>query len=192
MGRTQKIITFTAYSFSSLRSHLCARRTTEVAPLPIATRSQVPYFFKRPTLSPAADFGPPSESDFLLLAEERADDLRESLGADPRRSLRVNLWPPSLEWTEGGPLERGTGLASTGVTGTARSFLDPLGRTGDSNSDDRSGLAPDMLGALLGAWLGGRLGGAVGGGLHRLLSDGEGELVGDGVVDVVVERETPT
>ena len=143
-------------------------------------------------LSPAVDLGPPSESDFLLLAEERADDLRESLGADPRRSLRLNLWPPSLEWTDGGPLERGTGLASTGVTGTDRSFLDPLGRTGDANSDDRSGLAPDMLGALLGAWLGGRLGGAVGGGLHGLLSDGEGELVGDGVVDVVVEREAPT
>lgn len=84
---------------------------------------------------------------------------------------------------------RGTGLTSTGVTGT---ILDPLGRTGDINSDDRSGLAPDMLAALLGAWLGGRLGGADGGGLHGLLSDGEGELVGDGVVEVVVEREAPS
>jgi len=46
-----------------------------------------------------------------------------------------------------------------------------------------------MLGALLGAWLGGRLGGSVGGALHGLLSDREGELVGDGEVDVVVERE---
>lgn len=156
----------------------------------MATRSQVPYFFKRPTLSPAVDLGPPSESDFLLLAEERADDLRESLGADPSRSLRLNLWLPSLEWTDGGPLERGTGLGSTGVTGADRS-LDPLGRAGDANSEDRSGLAPDMLGALLGAWLGGWLGGAVRGGLQRLLSDGEGELVGDGVVDVVAERETP-
>lgn len=48
-------------------------------------------------LSPPVDFGPPSESDFLLLAEERADDLRESLGAVPRRSLRLNLVPPSVE-----------------------------------------------------------------------------------------------
>jgi len=153
----------------------------------------VPYFFKRPVLSPAVDLGPPSESDFLLLAEERAEDLRESLGADPRRSLRLNLWPPSFEWTDGGPFERGTGLASTGVTGTARSFLDNLvsARAGDASNDDKSGLAPDMLGALLGAWLGGRLGGTVGGALHGLLSDGEGELVGDGVVDVVVEREAP-
>lgn len=88
-------------------------------------------------------------------------------------------------------MKRGTGLASTGVTGTARSFLGPSRRAGDANSDDKSGLAPDMLAALLGAWLGGRLGGAVGGGLHGMLSDGEGELVGDGVVDVVVEREAP-
>lgn len=69
-----------------------------MAPFPMATRSQVPYFFnKLPVLSPAVDFGPPSESDFLLLAEDRADDLRESLGADPRRSLRLNLVPPSVE-----------------------------------------------------------------------------------------------
>lgn len=91
-------------------------------------------------------------------------------------------------------MERVTGLASTGVTGTARSFLDPLAsaRAGDVNSEDRSGLAPDMLAALLGAWLGGRVGGRVGGALHGLLSDGEGELVGDGVEDVVVEREAST
>lgn len=31
------------------------------------------------------------------------------------------------------------------------------------------------------------LGGSVGGALHGLLSDGEGELVGDGEGDVVVE-----
>ncbi len=60
---------------------------------------------------------------------------------------------------------------------------------GDENSEDRSGLVPDMLGALLGAWLGGRLEGRVGGALHRLLSDWEGELVGEGEVEVVVERE---
>ena len=155
----------------------------------MATRSQVPYFFKKDVLSPAVDLGPPSESDFLLLAEERAEDLRESLGAEPRRSLRLNLLPPSVEWTDGGPLLRGARLGSTGVTGWWRSFLGPLPGTGvgDGDNDDRSGLAPDMLGALLGAWLGGRLGGRVGGALHGLLSDGENELVGDGEVDVAVE-----
>jgi len=66
-------------------------------------------------------------------------------------------------------------------------FVSP--RIGDENRDDRSGLMPDMLGALLGAWLGGRLGGRVGGALHGLLSDWEGELVGEGEVEVVVERE---
>ena len=155
----------------------------------MATRSQVPYFFKRAALSPPFDLGPPSESDFLLLAEERAEDLRESLGAEARRSLRLNLLPPSVEWTDGGPLLRGAGLGSTGVTGPWRSFLDPLAVAGveNDNSEDRSGLASDMLCALLGAWLGGRLGGSVGGALHGLLSDGEVELVGDGEVDVAVE-----
>jgi hypothetical protein len=40
-------LTLTAYSFSSLRSHLCASRTTAVAPFPIAALSQTPYFFSR-------------------------------------------------------------------------------------------------------------------------------------------------
>jgi hypothetical protein len=155
----------------------------------MATRSQVPYFFKRDALSPPVDLGPPSESDFLLLADERAEDLRESLGAEARRSLRLNLVPPSVEWTDGGPILRGAGLGSTGVTGSWRSFFDPLAGTGagDCNSDDRSGLAPDILDALLGAWLGARLGGSVGGALHGLLSDGEDELVGDGEAEVTVE-----
>jgi len=145
----------------------------------MATRSQVPYFFKRPVLSPPVDFGPPSESDFLLLTEERADDLRESFGAEPRRSLRLNLWPPpSEEWTDEG-FVRSAGLASTGALVGAGA--------GDDASEDRSGLVPDMLAALLCGWLGGRLGGRVGGALHGLLSDGEGELVGDGDVEVVVE-----
>jgi hypothetical protein len=144
-------------------------------------------------LSPPIDFGPPSESDFLLLAEERADDLRVSLGADPRRSLRWDLMLPSVEWTDGA-LGRGTGLCSTGVTGADRSFLDPLvsPKSADGNSDDRSGLVPDILGALLGAWLAGWLGGRVGGGLHGLFSDGVGELDGDNEMDVVVEQEACT
>ena len=87
-----------------------------------------------------------------------------------------------------GPLLRGA-LGSTGVAGAWRSFFDPLAGVGSGgdNRDDKSGLVPDMLGALLGAWLGGTLGGSVGGALHGLLSDGEGELVGDGEGDVVVE-----
>jgi hypothetical protein len=140
------------------------------------------------------DFGPPSESDFLLLAEERADDLRVSLGADPRMSLRWALILPSVEFTDGARLERGAGLGSTGVTGVDRSFFDPLANLNSAvdNRDDRSGLVPDMLGALLGAWLGGWLGGRVGGALHGLFSDGAGELVGDEEVDVVVEQDACT
>src|SRR6267154_6376934 len=90
------LLTLTAYNFSSLLSHLWARRTTAVAPLPIATFWQTPYFCVRLTaLSLATDFRSPSESDFLLLVE-RAEDLRESLGAEAvMRSLRVNLCEPS-------------------------------------------------------------------------------------------------
>lgn len=99
--------TLTAYSFSSLRSHLCARRTTDVAPLPMATFSQTPYFFnKLIVLSPAVDLRSLSESDFLLLAVERADVLRVSFGPPKSlfRSLSVNFCPESdcWEWTEGG------------------------------------------------------------------------------------------
>ena len=99
--------TLTAYSFSSVRSHLCARRTTDVAPFPMATFSQTPYFFnKLIVLSPAVDLRSLSESDFLLLAVERPDVLRVSFGP-PRslfKSLRVNFCPVSdwWEWTEGG------------------------------------------------------------------------------------------
>jgi hypothetical protein len=159
----------------------------------MATRSQVPYFCKKlPVLSPATDFGPPSESDFLLLADERADDLRVSLGAEPRKSLKCDLKLLSVEWTDEGPLGREAGLWSTGVTGADRPFLEPLmspKSADDGNSEDRSGLVPDILGALLGGWLGGLLGGRVGGALHGLSSDGEGELVGDDEVDVAVEPE---
>ena len=90
------LLTLTAYNFSSLLSHLWARRTTAVAPFPIATFWQTPYFCVRlVVLSPATDFRSTSESDFLLLVE-RAEDLRESLGAEAAtRLFSVNLWPPS-------------------------------------------------------------------------------------------------
>lgn len=91
-----------------------------MAPFPIATRSQVPYFFNRLCVlsPPAMDLPPPpSESDFLLLAE-RADPLRVSLGPLASSSLRVNLCPPVSELIDGGPLERGPGECSmTGVEG---------------------------------------------------------------------------
>lgn len=90
--------TLTAYSFSSLRSHLCAKRTTDVAPFPMATFSQTPYFFsKLIVLSPAVDLRSLSESDFLLLAVERPDVLRVSFGPPKSlfKSLRVNFCPVS-------------------------------------------------------------------------------------------------
>lgn len=98
--------TLTAYSFSSVRSHLCARRTTDVAPFPMATFSQTPYFFsKLIVLSPAVDLRSLSESDFLLLAVERPDVLRVSFGPPSSlfKSLRVNFCPVSdCEWIEPG------------------------------------------------------------------------------------------
>jgi hypothetical protein len=71
----------------------------------MATFSHTPYFLsKLIVLAPHSDFPPRSESDFLLLVD-RADDLLTSLGA-PRRSLRVNFWPPESEFIEGGPFGR--------------------------------------------------------------------------------------
>ena len=68
-------------------------------------------------LAPASERPPRSESDFLLLAVERAEDLLPSLGP-PRRSLRVNFWPPS-ECTEGGleggPLREALSSPAEGV-----------------------------------------------------------------------------
>ncbi len=101
-NKYDKRLTLTAYSFSSLLSHLCARRTTEVAPLPIAIFWQTPYFCDRlAVLSPAVDRGPCrppaslSPSDLRLLPPvERWEDLRASLGPLASRSLSVNLVPP--------------------------------------------------------------------------------------------------
>lgn len=113
----------TAYSFSSLRSHLWARRTTEVAPLPIATFSHTPYFLSRlVVLSPPTDLA--SESDFLLLPPvERWDERRASLGPFASRSLSVNLWPPpSSLFTDGGRLGR-LGGAAEGASGDELALL---------------------------------------------------------------------
>lgn len=115
--------TLTAYSFSSLRSHLCARRTTEVAPLPIATFSHTPYFLSRlAVLSPPTDL--PSESDLRLLPPvERWDERRESLGPFASRSLSVNFWPPSSDLTDDARRGAGAAPAISGDVG-AEAFLD--------------------------------------------------------------------
>jgi len=63
----------------------------------MANRSHTPYFFNKPVVSVER-----SESDFLLLPEDRPDDLRASLGPELRSSLRVNLPSPSLDLTDGG------------------------------------------------------------------------------------------
>src|SRR5882762_4871425 len=95
------LLTLTAYNFSSLRSHLCASRTTDVAPLPIASFWHTPYFFDKLAVLPPFDFvSPLSESDFLLLLllpTDRWDCLRASLGPLEIRSLRLNLWLPSVD-----------------------------------------------------------------------------------------------
>lgn len=129
--------TLTAYSFSSVLSHLWASRTTEVAPLPIAIFWQTPYFCARlAVLSPATDLRSPSESDFLLLPVDLAEDLRLIFGAEEIRSLRVNFWPPS-EWEFEGALGRklgwgeGEGLAVGGAKcGSRGSGLGPAATLG--------------------------------------------------------------
>ena len=92
-------------------------------------------------LSPVTDLRSPSESDFLLLPVDLAEDLRVSLGAEEMRSLRANFWPLS-EWVEGA-LGRALGCGEEGgfafvgaVFGTASLFPDT---------------PPDTLGARLGA-----------------------------------------
>ena len=139
---------------------MCARRTTEVAPFPIATFSQMPYFLSKLTvLAPASERPPRSESDFLLLAVERADDLRASLGA-PRRSLRVNFWPPESEWTDGGPL-RDTLSSPADVVGDIRGAVGGggsfLGATLDMGTREVMSLPPESPADMLGARLGGRV-----------------------------------
>lgn len=149
--------TLTAYSFSSLLSHLCANRTTEVAPLPIATRSQTPYFFNKP-----AESVDRSESDFLLaLPEERAEDLRANFGPELRSSFSVNFPSPSLDLL----------LIDEGREGGK-------GRVVSSDAA-RSLPYPPSLGVTLTARLGGRLEGGLG---PHSLSEAEGESAVDGVV----------
>ena len=105
--------TFTAYHLSSPPlSHLCTKRTTDVAPFPIAKRSHTPYFFDRlTTLSPALDRRSPSESDFLLLAVERAEEVD---GLDGMRLCLIALDVPYVELVREGLLEPADGGGEEG------------------------------------------------------------------------------
>ena len=125
-------------------------------------------------LSPATLLRSPSESDFLLLALDRLDDLRVSFGAAVMRSFNVNFWPPS-ECPNDGRLDGGADF-SEGVFSEVGLLLEPLVEGTVSFS---LALPAEKLGARLGAWLGGRVEGA----LQHSLSEGEGESKTDGAAD---------
>lgn len=128
----------------------------------MARRSHTPYFFNMPFVSVER-----SESDFLLLPDERPDERRASLGPELRSSFRVNLPSLSLDLTDGGrECAAGYVGCSDGVT-AERCSLPSL---------------RDMLTA--------RLGGLVEGGLGpQSLSEAEGESAVEGVVVPVVDPD---
>lgn len=188
----------TAYNFSSLRSHLCASRTTDVAPLPIANFWHTPYFFDKLAVLPPFDFAsPPSESDRLLLPTDRPDDLRTSLGPLERRSLRLNLWLlPSVEATDGA-LPRAVvgdfggseaGITAFGGAVAGCSFL-VVAVVVVTLAGVGATFSPEILGALLcrrlGAWLGGLLEAA----LVHSLSEGDDDSRTDDGAEPKVEVE---
>jgi hypothetical protein len=72
---------------------------TLVAPFPIASLPQTPYFLEK-LLSPAVEPGFPPDSDFSDFLE-LALPLRESFGV-PRRSLRLNRPSPEEPAADGG------------------------------------------------------------------------------------------
>jgi hypothetical protein len=95
---------------------LWASRTTEVAPLPMATFSHTPYFLSKLVVeSPPTDLL--SESDLRLLPAERCDERLESFGPLASRSLSVNFWPPSSDLMDGGRLGRCCGAGDDGILG---------------------------------------------------------------------------
>jgi hypothetical protein len=181
------VLTLTAYNFSSVRSHLCASRTTDVAPLPIANFWHTAYLFDKLVL-PALDLESPfSELDFLLLPP---DALRLSLGLLERRSFRLNLWFHSVEATDSA-LERAvdTGGSKEAMTGVGcaeivRSFLVAALMVAALSLG-----VPDKLGTLLcirlGAWLGALLEGA----LVHSLSEGDGDSTTDNGAESKVDVE---
>ena len=71
--------------------------------MPIATRSQIPYFLERDwTESPATERAPPSESLFLLLPVERWELLRVIFGVAELSALRKKPLSSFSDLTEGG------------------------------------------------------------------------------------------
>lgn len=74
------MLTLIAYNFSVVRSHLCASRTTLVAPFPIAIFWQTPYFLvKLRVLSPALLFPIPLFPASLPASESECLDDRDVL-----------------------------------------------------------------------------------------------------------------
>lgn len=168
----------------------------------MATFSHTPYFFNRLTvLSPVVDRAPRSESDFLLLPVERADDFLASFGV-PSKSLRVNFCPPlsECEWTEGGPFglvvlaERGS--SPVDEAGDIRREADEGGRSLGVDCSFATvfgwagvvgpNLPPDTPADILGALLGG----CVDGTLQLSLSDADSESLVEGVIEPVVDEES--
>ena len=148
----------------------------------------MPYFLSKLTvLAPASERPPRSESDFLLLAVDRADDFRASLGPLLSKSLRLNL--PVSECTEGGPLREDRSSPPErvgnirGAVGGGGSFLwggfEGCVAGGTSFPPETPA---DMLGARLGGWVDGTL--------QLSHSDGEGDPLDGGVMEPVVEDES--
>lgn len=199
-------LTLIAYSFSSVRSHLCARRTTLVAPLPIAIFWHTPYFCVRlPVLSPAMLFprpSPASESDFFDDVE-RCELLRFSFGPLASRSFRLNLCElsPLSECTDAGFFGEGVTMGASVLL--ARRSRPASAKAGGGGTIFPPATPADMLGARLGGWLAGLLGARLGGALvgSHALSGGDvvdGECIGlcgadpcrPDEADEAVERET--
>jgi hypothetical protein len=157
-----------------------------VAPLPIANFWHTPYFFDKLAVLPALDLESPfSESDLLLLPP---DALRPSLGPPERRSLRLNLWLPSVEATDGA-LERAVDAGEE--AGAGCSFLVTALMAAALSLG-----VPDKLGALLGIRLGAWLGALLEGALVESLSEAdEDSTTDDGAesrVDVELSCGGPT
>ena len=143
-------------------------------------------------LSPAVDRGPRSESDFLELPVDRAEDLRTSL-VEPRRSFSVNFVPES-ECTEG---ERLDFPGVSFVLGVRLDVLPLSFRLG--GLDGVLGASPTFPPDLPAEKLAGRLAGLLGArllgcvlGRELSYSEGDREPLVEGDIEPVVEGEELT